>query len=258
MNLQLKDKLFIVGGATGGFGRSVSIGLVNEGAKIIAVARTQENLEKLRDINREQIEIICGDITQSNTIDQIMDQLGERILTGALINAGGPPAMPAMNTSMEEWDKAYQSVFRWKVALSKKIISKMLPHKYGRIVYVESVTIKQPVENLVLSNAMRLAVTGYVKTLSQEIGDTGITMNILGPGYHATDRMNKLFITNSELKNIPVEDIKEQFIKNTKVGFLGDPDDFASLALWLFSPYSRYITGQTITVDGGLVLGTMG
>ncbi len=258
MDLKLKDKLFLVGGATGGFGRSVALGLVTEGAKVIAVARTKANLEALQAKYPTSIETIVGDITSMEIVNAILNRIGDRNITGALINAGGPPAMSTLNTTLKDWDDAYHSVFRWKVALTQGLVEKMTPYQYGRIVYVESVTIKQPVENLVLSNAMRLAVTGFVKTLSQEIGHTGITLNILGPGYHATQRMTNLFEKNSQLKGIPVKEIEKLFVDQTKVGFIGDPDDFASLALWLFSPYSKYITGQTITVDGGLVLGTLG
>ncbi len=257
MKLHLENKLFLVGGATSGFGKAITEQLVDEGAQVIAVARTKSKLIELQSGN-SKIEIIEADLSEESALQAILKQLGNRILTGAVINSGGPPAMPVMDTKLSDWDAAYKSVVRWKIALTQALIPKMIKTGYGRLLYIESVSTKQPVENLVLSNAMRLAVTGYVKTLSQEIGASGVTLNILGPGYHATQRMENLFAKNSELKGIPEEELRKTFSEQTAVKQIGKPENFASLALWLLSSHSSYITGQTITVDGGLVKGTMG
>lgn len=119
-------------------------------------------------------------------------------------------------------------------------------------------SVKQPVENLVLSNSLRLSVVGFVKTLSQEIADRGITLNILAPGYHDTQAMQRLFVKKSQVQNISVEEAGKQFEDEIKMGKMGNPDEFASLAIWLLSPHSRYITGQTISVDGGLIKSVFG
>lgn len=257
MDLQLDNKLFLVGGATSGFGKAITEQLIAENAKVIAVARTESKLKELRSLS-DQIEIIAGDLSEESVLEDILLKIGNRILTGAVINSGGPPAMSAMDTKLSDWDEAYKTVVRWKIGLSQALLPKMIANSYGRLLYIESVSTKQPVENLVLSNAMRLAVTGYVKTLSQEIGNSGVTLNILGPGYHATQRMENLFAKNSELKGIPEAEIREAFSQQTAVKKIGKPEDFASLALWLLSPHSNYITGQTISVDGGLIKGVMG
>ncbi|QLG45057.1 SDR family oxidoreductase [Costertonia aggregata] len=257
MNLYLENKLFLVGGATSGLGKAILEQLISEGAKVIAIARTQEKLEALQRTD-SAIEIVVGDLSQQAFLDKVLQKIGNRILTGAVINSGGPPAMPVMETTLSDWDEAYKTVVRWKIALTQALLPKMIDSGYGRLLYIESVSTKQPVENLVLSNAMRLAVTGYVKTLSQEIGGSGVTLNILGPGYHATQRMENLFAKNSELKGIPEKEIRKTFSDQTAVKQIGKPEDFASLAVWLLSPLSSYITGQTLTVDGGLVKGTMG
>ncbi|WP_394972725.1 SDR family oxidoreductase [uncultured Croceitalea sp.] len=257
MNLHLTDKLFLVGGATSGLGKAILEQLVTEGAQVIAVARTKEKLEALQTIHN-RIEIIAGDLSKEGVLGKVLQKIGNRVLTGAVINSGGPPAMPAMETQLSDWDEAYKTVVRWKIALTQALLPKMIDNGYGRLLYIESVSTKQPVENLVLSNAMRLAVTGYVKTLSQEIGGSGVTLNILGPGYHATQRMENLFAKNSELKGIPEAEIRKTFSDQTAVKQIGKPAHFASLAVWLLSPLSSYITGQTLTVDGGLVKGVMG
>jgi len=256
MNLQIQDQHFIVGGATSGFGAAVALALLAEGAYVIAVARTEAKLQLLQKNHPYKVEILAGDITQSATIVALQQLIASRRIHGMLVNAGGPPAITAMESTLSDWDAAYKSVLRWKIELVQAFIPNMLEHDYGRIVFVESASVKQPMENLVLSNAMRLAVVGYVKTLSQELAHKGITMNVLAPGYHATNAMNRLFKKKSEQQGIDMNEAMLSYISQTPVGFLGAAEDFASLAVWLLSPHSKFITGQTISVDGGVIKGT--
>lgn len=256
MNLQLQDQHFIVGGATSGFGEAVAKVLLTEGAYVIAVARTEEKLQQLQKLHPYKVEILAGDITESATIAALQQLAAGRRIHGILVNAGGPPAMTAMESTLADWDTAYKTVLRWKIELIQMLIPNMIEHEYGRIVLVESASVKQPMENLVLSNAMRLAVVGYVKTLSQELAHKGITMNVLAPGFHATNAMNRLFKKKSEQQGIDMDEAMLSYISQMPVGFLGAADDFASLAVWLLSPHSRFITGQTISVDGGVIKGT--
>jgi len=132
---------------------------------------------------------------------------------------------------------------------------KFIDQKYGRLVFIESVSVKQPIPNLVLSNSIRMAVVGFVKTLSQEVVQHGITMNILGPGYHDTSAVDRIFNKRAEQTGQPAATIKAAFISNLKSGQMGNPEDMGALAVWLLSPASRYITGQTIVVDGGFMNG---
>ena len=256
MDLGIKDQLFIVGGATSGLGKAVALALLAEEAKVIGIARSEDKLLALQEEMGDQLEILAGDLSQSSTIHRLLEQVGDRPLDGMLVNAGGPPAMSFLETKLEHWDEAYQKVLRWKVELTQAFLPKMIERQYGRIVYIESVSVKQPIENLVLSNSLRLGVVGFVKTLSQEIANRGVNLNILGPGYHATPAMDRLFVKKSEIQGISIEEARAAFERQTKVGKMGQAEDFASLATWLLSPMSRYMTGQTITVDGGLVKGT--
>jgi 3-oxoacyl-[acyl-carrier protein] reductase len=170
-----------------------------------------------------------------------------------VVNAGGPPAKTVLETTLEDWDNAYNTILRWKVALTQTFVPAMMEQKYGRVLYIESSSVKQPLENLVLSNSLRVAVVGMVKTLSQEIAKSGVTLNILGPGSHNTPAIDRIYHKKSEQTGLPFEEVKEKAIAQIPVGALGEASDFASLALWLLSPMSRYITGETITVDGGSV-----
>lgn len=258
MDLQLQNRFFIVGGATAGFGGAVALALLREGAKILAIARSLDKLSDLKSHFPEQVEILAADITLPETKFQIIEILGDRYLDGALVNAGGPPAKPFLDTNMEDWDAAYKNILRWKIDLIQALIPKFRQQKYGRVAFVESISVKQPVENLVLSNSLRLAVVGFVKTLSQEIAREGITLNILAPGYHNTDAVKRVIAKKSDLTGLDYPSVEQQLIRNIPVGRMGQPEEFASMAVWLLSPFSGYITGQTISVDGGVMMGIFG
>ena len=256
MNLDLKGRLFVVTGATSGFGKAIALKLCEEGASVIINARTEENLKTFAGQYPDQIEIVKGDITTDAIISNLILKIGNRPLSGIVINAGGPPAKSFEDTDITDWDDAYENILRWKVKLTQELLPLFTHHQYGRIVYIESSSVKQPIENLILSTSLRLAVVGFVKSLSQEVGDKGITLNILAPGYHATPAMERLFIKRSANLGITPEEARLQFEKEILVGKMGDPNELASLACWLLSPQSRYMTGQTISLDGGLIKST--
>jgi 3-oxoacyl-[acyl-carrier protein] reductase len=257
MDLQIRDKLFIVTGASSGFGKAISLALAGEKARVIAVARGMEKLDELR-AESPDIETLSLDITLPESLDSLVETLGGRDVSGIVVNAGGPPAKAFLETDMGDWDQAYRTVLRWKVDLTKRILPFFEKNNYGRYVYIESVSVKQPVPNLVLSTSLRLAVTGFVKTFSDEIAHRGITANIMAPGFHMTPALERVIHKNSEVRGIPYEESIQQMLENVPVRKIGKLVDFASLAVWLLSPLSSYLTGQTISVEGGSVRGTMG
>ena len=258
MNFNIQQQLFIVGGATSGFGAAIAKALLAEGASIIAIARGEEKLQELETAYKSRVEAVHADITHPETTEKIVSVVGNRQVHGVLMNAGGPPAMAALETRLEDWDNAYKTVMRWKIDLAGRLLPAMIQHQYGRMVFIESSSVKQPIENLVLSTSMRLAIVGYVKTLSQEVARKGITLNVLAPGSHATPAINRLIQKKAEQTGKSMEETRDQHINQTGVGFLGDAADLAGLALWLLSPQSRFVTGQTISIDGGTIKGIMG
>ncbi|BAX79588.1 SDR family oxidoreductase [Labilibaculum antarcticum] len=258
MDLHIKDQLFVVCGATSGFGNAVLKNLLTDGAKVIAIARGQEKLDELQKSNTDQIEAFCGDITQSETICLLMEKIGKRKLSGAFVNASGPPAMKTMETKLADWDNAYHQLLRWKVELTQTLVPLMIKESYGRMVFLESSSVKQPIDNLVLSTSLRLSVVGFVKTLSQEIAESGVTLNIIGPGYHETPAINRLLDKKAEQENITSQEAKNKIASGIRMKRMGNPEDLGQLATWLLSPSSGYITGQTISVDGGQILGIHG
>jgi 3-oxoacyl-[acyl-carrier protein] reductase len=257
MDLQLKNKLFIVTGASSGFGKAIAAMLSREEAQVVAVARGMDKLKALQD-EHPSIEIQSLDVTQPESLSTLVESIGERDLGGIVVNAGGPPAKAFLETNMGDWDLAYRQILRWKVDLAHTFLPLFEKNNYGRYLFIESISVKQPVPNLVLSTSLRMAVSGFVKTFSDEIALKGITANVMAPGMHMTPALERVIRKNSEVDGISFEEAKEKIIDNIPIKRTGNVDDFASLALWLLSPWSSYITGQTISVDGGAVRGSMG
>ena len=258
MNFKIKNKHFIVGGAGSGFGRAIAEVLAGEGGIVLAVSRTEDKLVTLSEKFPNNIELLCGDIMKPDIQSKIVAWAEEKQIFGVVFNASGPPAGGIGDVNMQMWDDAWLTVVRWKIALAELLIPIFKKQQYGRLLFIESVSVKQPVNNLVLSNALRPAIIGFAKTLSQEVAGDGVTVNILAPGYHNTAAMERLFVKKAELESISIDEAKQTFENEIPVGKMGKPEEMASLALWLLSPLSRYVTGQTITHDGGLVTSIFG
>ncbi len=258
MNLFIENKTFLVCGAASGFGRAIAEALIAEGARVIVSARREAELKKIAALAPDRVQIVVADLFKEADQDRLLEKIDLSQLSGVVINAGGPPAKSFLETEMEDWDNAYVGLVKWKVLLTKKILPALIKNKYGRLVFVESKSVKQPVENLVLSNSMRLAVVGFVKTLSQEVANKGICMNIMAPGYHDTPAMDRIFAKKASVLNISIEQAKSSIESELAMGKLGNPKDFAQLALFLLSPASNFLNGQTISVEGGLIKGIFG
>lgn len=257
MDLQINNQAFLVCGATSGFGKGTATALLNEGAKVIGVARKEEGLNEMAYKFGDRFIAVKGDITTSQTIEKAIKAAKTHDISGVLVNAGGPPALNFQETTLENWDEAYRSLLRWKVELTQKLLPHFTQKAYGRFVFVESASVKQPIENLVLSTSLRLSVVGFVKTLTQEIDIPGITFNIVGPGSHETPAINRLIKKASEKQDIPFEEAKAAMTEKLPVKKMGNPDYLGSLAAWLLSPLSEFVTGQVYAIEGGSVKSTL-
>lgn len=257
MDLQLYDQHFIVCGASSGFGRAIAEQLMDEGAKVLAVARREEKLQELTEDYPDQVRIVTGDLTDDETLDRIEAMIPET-LHGAVFNAGGPPAQGALETSINDWDEAYRLVLRWKVDLALRLVPHMQQKGYGRLLFVESQSAKQPIPNLVLSNAYRAGVIGFVKTLSGEVARDGVTANVIAPGSHSTPAIERVIKKVAESQSISYDEARRQKEAEIPVGRMGKPEEIASLAAWLLSHHASFVTGQTISHDGGNIAGLFG
>lgn len=252
MDLNLKNKFFIITGASSGMGNAIARRLLNEGARVLINARRLELLDELHKDFPGKVSTIHGDIRNEETIDALVKQSINRNPDGLLLNAGGPITGSFKKVLLQDWDDAYELILRWKVELLQKMLPVFESQSYGRILFIESISVKQAIDNLLLSNALRLAVVGLAKSLALEYADKGITFNVLAPGSHNTAAIERVIAGRSKIKNISLDKAREEIIQEIPVKKLGDPDELASIAAWLLSPLSAYVTGQTFNIDGGV------
>jgi 3-oxoacyl-[acyl-carrier protein] reductase len=258
MDLKITDQRFIVCGASSGFGEAIARQLLIEGASVVLVARRGDQLREKFGHFDEKAEIIEGSLIYSETIDKVEKAAKKGDFHGVLLNAGGPPTGTPLQTDMNDWDAAWQLVMRWKIDLSLRLAPILKEKGYGRMLYIESQSVKQPLPSLTLSNAFRAGVVGFAKSLSLEVAKSGVTVNILAPGSHETPAIERVIKNNSSIKGVSYDKAKEEMEANIPVGRMGKAEELASLAVWLLSPHSGYVTGQTVSHDGGVIGGLFG
>ena len=249
MDLGLKGKTALVAGGSKGIGFAVAKGLAAEGVRVCVSARDettlQQAVEELRLAGGEAFGI-PADVSVPGQVETLFERTRQRLSDPdiLIVNAGGPPAGKAETTPDDAWMKGYDLTLMSAVRLARAAVPAMKGQGWGRIVNITSLSIKQPVANLTLSNAFRAAVTGFAKTLSTEIAASGITVNNVGPGYTATERLEELFEDDAA---------KERLIKTIPAQRFATPEEVAAAAVFLASQQAAYITGQTLVVDGGVV-----
>lgn len=258
MDLQLSEQRFIVCGASSGFGRAIAERLLEEEASVIAVARRKEKLNELKKQYEQKVTVVAGNLLNSDTHNSIEEAIGNNPLHGIVLNAGGPPALTPLETAMYDWDKAYDKVMRWKVDLVLRLVSYFTSNSYGRILFIESQSVKQPIPKLVLSNTFRAGVVGFAKSLSLEVAKHGITVNVIAPGSHNTPAIDRVIEKESEDSEKSFDEVKKEMAASIPVGRMGKAEELASLAGWVLSPHASYVTGQTISHDGGNIKGIFG
>jgi 3-oxoacyl-[acyl-carrier protein] reductase len=261
MDLGLKGRGVIVAASSQGIGRATAQAFAREGAQVAMCARTEATLleaaEKIRANTRAEIYAQKVDVTDNAAVGLFVEQVAKHFgrIDVCVTNAGGPPAKNFLAISTDEWRKAIDTNFLSVVHLAKAVLPHMQRHRWGRIITITSVSVKQPIAELVLSNAVRAAVVGLVKSLSNEFGKDGILVNNVAPGYTATERLQELAGVRALAAGTSPEAIYRQWAAETPVRRLGEPGEIADLILWLASERAAYITGQTILADGGIYPG---
>ncbi len=261
MDLGLKNRVAIVAASSQGLGRAIAAGFAAEGARLAMCSRDEKKLriaaQEIRE--RHKADIYCEplDVTNTQAVHQFVENVARHFgrIDICVTNAGGPPAKNFLSTTMDEWRRATELNFLSTVAFAHEVIPHMQRNRWGRIVTLTSVSVRQPVQDLILSNAVRAAVVGLVKSLSNEFGKDGILVNNVGPGYAATERLNELAAVRSLAANKNKQEIFDEWAAASAVKRVGKPEEIADAVVWLASERASYITGQTVLADGGLYKG---
>jgi len=250
MELGLQSKVAFVAASSQGLGKSVASELAKEGADLVICGRNVQRLEatkkELQELTASRIVAISGDLTQAEDRQHIIDQTLTTYdkIDILVTNTGGPPSGRFEDLTKDQWDQTYEQLLGSAISLVQSFLPGMKQQQWGRIIAITSQAVKQPVENLILSNSVRASVVGLMKTLASELGTYGITVNNVMPGYTQTDRLKQLIEANPAFAKAVNEIPLKRF---------GNPEEFAAAVTFLASERASYITGVSLAVDGGWI-----
>jgi 3-oxoacyl-[acyl-carrier protein] reductase len=259
MDLDLTGKVALVTAASKGLGRATATQLAAEGARVMISSRGEEQLARtaaeIAESTGAQVEHYAADVSDASGLDRLIRETEQKLggIDVLVNNAGGP--RPGGFDALD--DAAWQEAFELNLMSTVRLIRGVLPHMrergWGRIVTIASSSIKQPIENLLLSNTYRVAILGLAKSLAIEFAPDGVLINTVGPGRIATDRVAGMDATRAEKAGISVEEVRRQTEKAIPVGRYGTAEEFGKVAAFLVSGANTYLTGQHFLVDGGMV-----
>lgn len=259
MDLGLKDKVAVVAAASRGLGRAVAEALAAEGARVAICARDRERLEAaaaaIRQRTGAEVLTQVADVTRAEEIHRFVEQAVARwgSVHIGVVNAGGPPAKEFSAISLEDWNRAVELNLMSAVHFARELLPRMRQQKWGRLIFMTSVAVKQPIEGLLLSNAVRSAVTGLAKSLANECARDNVLVNTACPGYTLTERLEELAAAQAAARKVSPEKIYETWQSQIPLGRLARPEEFAAVVAFLASEKASYITGTSVVVDGGWV-----
>lgn len=257
MDLGLKDRVAVVLAASSGIGRGIATALAREGCNLAICARDGSRLasvaEELRSATGVQVLAEPADVADAASLDKFFDQVfGAYGRVDILVNnSGGPPPGKCLELKDEDYEAAFRLVLMSKVRACRRVIPSMASNRWGRIVNVESTSVKSALENMVLSNVFRSAATAFAKTLSMEHARDGVRVHTLLSGPFLTNRVNELGMAASQQRGIPFEQWKAEAEAGTALGRFGDPLEYGSLVAFLASDRAEYMNGTCIAIDGG-------
>ena len=263
MDLGLKDKVAIVGGASKGLGKACAQVLAKEGAKVAICSRSKPDLERaaeeISSASNSDVMTFVGDLDKHQTIQDLIVATVARFgrLDIMVNNSGGPPLARASTASEEQWETALQRSLLFFARMCREAVPHLKHQGGGRIINILASTVYQPIDNLALSGATRMGVVAFAKSLADEVGQDNILVNNVCPGSILSDRMLSNVTSRANELGISVEEALAQRASETALGRIGQPEEMANLVAFLASDRSSYITGTTILVDGGLVRSVM-
>ncbi|MCK8600228.1 SDR family oxidoreductase [Desulfoferrobacter suflitae] len=263
MDLGLQGKVAIIAGGSQGLGKAVAMEMVREGARVAIGALDDPELPKAV----EEIGTVAGgeilgipvDVTNAEDAKQFIRKAVEHYGTVDILvnNAGGPPSKTFLEIDDDLWNFGVRLNLMSTILMTREAVPIMMEKRWGRIVNMTSVAVKQPIDGLILSNTVRSGVIGLAKTLSNELAPYNITVNNVCPGYTMTERVRKLAIVTAEKQGTTPEAVIKGWESEVPMGRIGTPEEFAALVTFLASERASYITGASIQIDGGWYKGVM-
>lgn len=246
MELHLAGRRALVTGASSGLGLACAQALAAEGAEVAIVARSRERLDAAASTIDRDVVVVPGDVSTPAGVDAMVDAAVDALggVDVLIANAGGPPPGNFAETDLDAYEPALALNLLSTVAMCKALVPDMQARGWGRVVAITSISVREPIDRLILSNTARAGLTGFLKTLAREVAGDGVTVNSLQPGLHATERLRSVY-----------GDDLAAAAASVPTGEVGRPDDFGRVAAFLCSDAARFITGAAIPVDGGAAHG---
>lgn len=259
MDLGLKNKVAMVSGASKGLGFAVAAALAREGALVSIASRDTASIQGAKTAIQSgaKVEVLAckADVRSAEAVERWKEDTVREFggVDMLFSNTGGPPAGGFLDFDEKAWNNALDMLFLGAVRMTRAVLPVLRKRGGGSVLFSTSSSVKEPIDNLTLSNVARAPVSALAKTLAREFAKDGIRFNNLIPGRIQTDRLTELDTTNAKKKNITVEEQRQRMIANIPLGRYGTVDEFARAAVFLLSPASSYVTGATLQVDGGMI-----
>ena len=259
MNIDLTGKKALVGGASGGLGKAIATQLAASGAQVTLMARNREKLEAARNelsvVQGQQHEVLVADFAATSFRSTVQGWLAKNNVDILVNNTNGPAAGGVLQKSPDDYQQAFDLLFQTVCSTTLAALPHMQQQGWGRIINVVSLTVREPVAHLALSNTVRASIIAWGKTLSNEVAAQGITVNNILTGYFDTERLRSLMEGQAAAARKPVAEIKASMIERIPAKRLGRPEEYGQLATFLASDQAAYVNGVSIPIDGGLIRG---
>jgi 3-oxoacyl-[acyl-carrier protein] reductase len=261
MELGIKDKVAIVCASSQGLGKATAMGLAKEGAKVVIFARKKKDIEEtaheISSATDSEVLPVIADVTKAEDIQNVVKTTVEKFGTVHILvnNAGGPPVANFAELSDDMWLNGVNLTMMSLIRMTREVIPHMLKNKWGRIVNIASLTAKQPINDLIISSTLRPGILGLAKILSNQYSKFGVLVNNVCPGHYLTKRQEEIIKKRSAERNVTAEEYITQHSNEIPAGRFGKPEELANMIVFLCSEKASYVTGSTISVDGGLIKG---
>ena len=258
MDLQLKNKVAIIGGSSKGLGKGCALQLAKEGANVVICARNEDALLKtaneIKQKTSSKILAIQADLSKDFGVEKVINKTLAKFRRIDILvnNSGGPQPGEFMEFTDKDWDKAYESLLLYVVRMCRLVIPHMKKNKWGRIINITSLTVKEPEETLILSNVFRSGVVSLAKSISKDLIKYNITINNLCPGAFKTDRAIELMKNQAKNSKKTIKDIEKENVSKFSLGRYQEPEELGNLVAFLCSELAKGITGTTLQIDGGI------